>query len=868
MAGDGEIALTQRAYTLRLRPAITKADSPEDIRKKARELQDALWATHEAVNRGAKAFGDWLLTLRGGLDHRLADEKIKVKKSGEQQERDPTLEERRNRRILLALSWLSVEDERGAPADSDVMVAYGDRCSKQRDNQDARNCKVIETLRKILKARGVPEDEIGQPEATGTWLGDCNDSLSAAIRDDAVWVNRSALFDRIPQQWNALDKAREDAWTILAYLLGEEFLTVPVSAQSGVDDTGEAEISNWRDEITASSKGAGQRTRHLFSHLFGVGKPFGKPTRALFLRDQWRGYLSPLIENAGLPLLPVERKAQKEEDGECVSHTEFQREMFSKAASRLAQVVTKQRQQEKDRQDDKAADQALAQMEADKQFADALQALRQYCGEYQVQSAASEEFRIGPRQIVGWEKVIKRWASVTEERENAVEARKRIVTEIQSDNGDEKFGDVNLFLRLAGEEYKTVWWHGGKTDASILQRFVAGMKARSDAVALKVAAYRHPDPYLNPVFCQFGVSRPSIEFRRIKTFSDNPTVDDPRAVRIRLWHPTEGCAKKTVVYGVSSRLDREIGSASDAVRKGGGEQSEVSRRGRLGAAAAGTSGVEAGVRVAGVFDRQRISRRNRDEAEDELKDSTWNGSLSTSRHDLLEIRRLLDKGKSDKAERCRSQLRWTLSVSMELQRIGPWFRYVTEATDRRPFLRTVRKDKPKDRNDASQGLAAAKGEQYSDLEGWPWHEVNKPLKENADKTALVEDKKGARGERASLILCRLPGLRVLSVDLGHRSAAACAVWESLSHEDFKREISARTIVSGGSGASDIYLHTRHMDDRGKQRITIYRRIGPDELGGSPHPAPWARLDRQFLIKLQGEERPARTASQPELAAVR
>ena len=40
-------------------------------------MQDALWATHEAVNRGAKVFGDWLLTLRGGLDHNLAVSPVK-----------------------------------------------------------------------------------------------------------------------------------------------------------------------------------------------------------------------------------------------------------------------------------------------------------------------------------------------------------------------------------------------------------------------------------------------------------------------------------------------------------------------------------------------------------------------------------------------------------------------------------------------------------------------------------------------------------------------------------------------------------------------------------------------------------------------
>lgn len=47
---------TQRAYTLRLRGV-----DPSDT-----TWREALWATHEAVNLGARAFGDWLLTLRGG----------------------------------------------------------------------------------------------------------------------------------------------------------------------------------------------------------------------------------------------------------------------------------------------------------------------------------------------------------------------------------------------------------------------------------------------------------------------------------------------------------------------------------------------------------------------------------------------------------------------------------------------------------------------------------------------------------------------------------------------------------------------------------------------------------------------------------
>ena len=47
---------TQRSYTLRL----------HGVDRNDNSWRDALWATHEAVNNGAKVFGDWLLTLRGG----------------------------------------------------------------------------------------------------------------------------------------------------------------------------------------------------------------------------------------------------------------------------------------------------------------------------------------------------------------------------------------------------------------------------------------------------------------------------------------------------------------------------------------------------------------------------------------------------------------------------------------------------------------------------------------------------------------------------------------------------------------------------------------------------------------------------------
>jgi hypothetical protein len=171
MITELKVTLSQRAYTLRLR-----GFDPKDS-----TWHDALWATHEGVNRGAKAFGDWLLTLRGGLDHNLAASKITAK--GNKPARHPNLGEIKNRRIALALSWLSVESKEGAPADCLVPHDYGIVAQRR------SNWKSLDTLRDILAKRGASNGEID------AWVSDCTECLVARIRDDAVWVNRSKMFD-------------------------------------------------------------------------------------------------------------------------------------------------------------------------------------------------------------------------------------------------------------------------------------------------------------------------------------------------------------------------------------------------------------------------------------------------------------------------------------------------------------------------------------------------------------------------------------------------------------------------------------------------------------------------------------------------
>jgi IS605 OrfB family transposase len=822
---DKKDPVTQRAYTLRLRPTD----------KHDRDWREALWQTHEAVNKGAKAFGDWLLTLRGGLDHTLANAQIECGK--EKPPRNPTDAEAKARRILLALSWVSVESKLGAP--EKFIIA------SPQDAAEDRNRKVLAALEEILATRGVQQNEIN------AWKNDCSASLSAAIRDDAVWVNRSKAFDEACDGQNK-QQGREDARIVLWYLLTEDYLTFPTKKAeknpSGPSDQEEEEPDSGEggDAVAKSGKGAGQRTRHLFSHIFGKEKTegFGEKKHTLTLRSHWKNHLKPLVEAAGIPLGDPNTKADKDES---LSPTEFHREMFSKAAARLAQIWTKQKQQEAERERRTAADHELGNLEKDPAYDTALKLLDTLCSERGQSTGSLEEYQINPRAIAGWDRIVAAWEKITETDANqATEKRIEEAKRLEGENPDKKFGDINLFVSLAESKYEPVWWHNGQAMPSILKTYVTGWKARMDAVRLKVAAFRHPDPCFHPVFCQFGVSRPQIVYSRLK----ENRKDDPRKVEMRLLSGNR--ATDRTLLAVSKRFDKEIGSISIEIPASGTSRSvlEVSRRSRMGiAAVAGLNG-SAVCRVAHVFDEQEVKSRKRgddDRANNEArgrkhKKPSWNGTLQADRRELEAIGRM-ESSRPEKAREAKQRLRWWLTVSLELQRKGPWYDFIKNSSDKTAFTRIYKSGKNK-------------GNEYVSQDGWPH--------ERADYTS-----KG----HAPLILSRLPGLRVLSVDLGHRYAAACAVWETLSREAVHQACEQARCPQPTE--SNLYIHLKRKVPKqrnGKEVVveetTVFRRIGPDKLSGdTPHPAPWARLDRQFLIKLQGEEEGVREASNEEIWAV-
>jgi IS605 OrfB family transposase len=850
------IPTTQRAYTMRLRPAHSSDKSAEARNLKTAEMQSTLWATHEAVNRGAKIFGEWLLTLRGGLDHRLAS-------AGN----EGNSWELRNRRVLLALSWLSVEDEAGALTNRDLIVAYGEGCKTQSDNKQERKRKVLGALRRILQERQVPESEIGDEYAPGTWLGDCAPSLSSAIRPDAVWVDRNSAFSRLCEEFSGLDLEYATR-TVFSFFGPSEKYFFVADAETEENGAVEGEGADFR-----------QRSRQWVSTHFGTGKksdstnisaalqkladldlqsflgrskldllkycveilestPDGDPLNCLRAAVGWstgrpskgRLAIQNLPESLTEEALRILQKKFAEEAAEKEASASTKRVpvwigqlrekveklvgipyvtgrnligeysvMLDHAARRvsIAHTWTKRAEAERRRFAEDGARISAIPLPM-KEWLDRFSEMRSGT------AGAAEGYRIRPRAVEGWDLIVRRWS---QRGCTTAEDRVAAAREVQADWDDsKKFGDIQLFEALASDDAKCVWQVAFHPDPEPLKKYVAAMHALARQVAFKVPAYRHPHPLSHPVFCDFGNSRWAIRFavhdckKAEKSGKRVVGPADLHALEAILWNgetilPLE-------LRWASNRLFRDL--ALDDIDAD--EAHPVTLGSRLGKSA--------------VPSNKRVAILN------VFEENDWNGRLQAPRPHLNRIASLLANGKVQAAEKLRNSLRWSLTFSPRLQPTGPFYEFA-----------------------AQNGIVAnRKGEYFPNAE---------------------ENRRTERKAKAKLTLSRLPGLRLLSVDLGHRFAAACAVWQSLGGPEFLSEISGRAIESGGAGSADLYIHTRHTDEGGRDRITIYRRLGPDTLpDGKLHPAPWARLDRQFLIKLQGEERAARAATTDELAAVR
>lgn len=893
-----DVPTTQRAYTLRLRGA---TDDPTDI-----AWHDALWATHEAANKGAKVFGDWLLTLRGGLDHRLAE--------------DGPKEQRQDRRILLALSWLSVEDAAGAPKDKKLITATGEK-----DSAADRQKKLSEALRDILKKRKATDID--------GWVNDCTPSLSAAIREDAVWVNRSAAFDGACEEIGK-SLTRETVWDILDPFFGssKSYLT-PVASEKSDDDASGDEKSETAKDATDVDKAKDlvQKAGGWLSSRFGTGKgaDFERMGKVYGAMSQWAGtskikgsgekimaalaealaafkpetndatgilklisgpgyksatrnVIQTLATKASVTPDDLQKFAQvsAEDCAKCsentggkgprpysnailaqvekachitylqpdgpANHAEIS-VLLDHAARRVSLAHTWIKRAEAERRAFVADASKIGNVpDAAKIWLDDFCAMRS-----EKSGTVDEAYRIRKRALGGWDEIVSKWASAKcKTKEDRIAAAR----ELQADPEINKFGDIQLFEALADDKAACVWHVDGEASAAPLKDYAAATDAEAKRRRFKVPAYRHPDALLHPVFCDFGNSRWGIRFaaheapraladqkalvekRRAELANAQALFDraktpekqekaqltlalakdklqaaedhlawlsNQHAMTMNLWNGQTLQADFKLRWS-SKRFVADLGLNQDSSAK---NFKEVTRADRLGRAAAGAKDSDR-VKILELFD---------------IND--WNGRLQAPRVQLDAIATHVEKqGWDAKAQTMLRRIRWLVSFSAKLQPKGPWIDYAN----------TFSEDSP------AKPFVSAKGD-----------------------FAVKHDGNDKRKGLAKLNLCRLPGLRILSVDLGHRYAAACAVWEALTLQQMK--LACKAAGEEAPSKEAMYLHLNGKNKLGKKTTTIYRRIGADKLAdGTQHPAPWARLDRQFLVKLQGEEQPARKRSDQEL----
>lgn len=880
---------TTRAYTLKL-----LGDG---------DWREALWRTHVAVNRGAQVWGDWLLTLRGGLPASLADS-------------------HKERRPLLALSWLSVESP-ASLAPQDHIVARGT------DTLEERRRKVMERFSKILDRLKVAE-----PVA---WKDACERALTARIRDDAVWVDRSQCFCDLQSRFPGLtsDWAKD---TLLGFLGDEKnYFQLPQDNDKDKDKAGAVAAAESKDFVQKAEGwlscnwGSGDKSDpHAISNRLLklaatdpkkiIGKsgtnaikvlvaelaPSSEPTQT---RDDLLGQIKQAIGWKGRPskgAMALERLYEaetispelwqrtaeklKEESAEkrtkvgtSAPRTDWMPAWRAWMESRLGMPFRVDRDYtwEHGVMLDhalrrvsgahswvKLAESERQRFQVDAQKLDgvptaARQWLDTYCEERARDSGAIGEYLIRKRAIDGWDKVVSAWAALGPKatRLQRIEAARDLQTNLDE---NEKFGDIQLFAGagdeeeahprpcLADDDAICVWQTpDGRAEAEILKNYVAATVARHNQARFKVPAFRHPDPLRNPIYVDYGNSRWGISYSALKSTQDRRKLEEKlttaktestrtkirqqlesspelRGVTLDVWN---GSTIETLSFRwQGKRLWRDLDLAHFGQPGSGAALTRADRLGRI--AADQQPGTPAS--IANVFD---------------LKD--WNGRLQVPRTQLDRLADVVygkengkrsdpDYGKFEralddpKARRQWERLRWFLTTSAKLQPQGPWLDY-------------------------SAGLP----------EGI---DFKKSRKGNYLEYAANKGRKGA----ARIQLARLPGLRILSLDLGHRYAAACTVWETLTNE---RLIEAcRAAGHPPPTGNELYIHlqrrTKKMQKSGRNKgqpvveTTVYRRLAADTLpDGHPHPAPWARLVRQFLIKLQGEDRPARRALDVEISGV-
>ncbi len=920
---DGKPPTFPRTYTMRLCP-------PDEGQADRNGLWDKLFATHYAVNAGARAFGEFLLDMRGGLSPDLS--RMGLDRIKDDAKRRLALA---GRRRMLALGWLSVEDDHGAGDHPHALP--------ESSGQPLPRDVAEKLLRQILETKGVTDRA-----TVDEWCDDCLGALTAAVRDDTVWVNRAESYRNLDS-----GPSPDQAFKILERLLGKNFLDLSLGKETRTRDrhrgqlgTDEGEDGEDKEEwrtTAASGNDPSENARQLICDLFGTGqkgdfrktagfaakvknwvnslgdyKNCDQPSLENRIRETFRSVFSggeyPSFPSKELKksrpkptsLYPQEcvsgkkpgklaRRVRKllvylkvwdqmpgvedgtirdnrlhalvnEIDSACdeeikkdrtdlkapswapallsrlekasgiklasrqqgsPSAGEFRILFAVLAARRLSQTQSWTRLNEMTRHEAQSdLDSAKSEIDRLDPKGKARGLLERWEDRRRQESGTRGEYRITRAAISALDDVLEAWATST-----GPEERIGLLPEVQS--RAEKFGDASFFEWLARTDNECLWKHAstGAISGEIITNWVKKREAEAAISLVKIPRYCHPDPFLHPVWCEFGNSKPDVRYflrnelgQTNKRRKNSQHSEDLRNVELLLVNDRSGTVGMERLRWASDRLWKDLGVAATQ------SSDALARNDRLSRAALGLS--TGSYRPIYPFTGQA---------------KKWNARLQVDRNALEELRGLWDNRTrkwTDEGRRAH-QVRWFLSFSPDLKAsAGPWHRFVENNRDILNDLST-RPYKDKKTDELRVPL--------------PWGKLNRK-----------ENRKG----RAQLVLCRLPGLRVLSVDLGHRHAAACAVWETLSTAQINQLCYQHHQPPPGPSSLYHVYETSIPDTDGctgevrklkrlKPKQFIYRRIGPDRVNGREHPAPWARLVRQFVIPLQGEKDEPRWPTEEE-----
>jgi|GEM_PF-3396845 len=833
--------MPSRAYTFKIKPF------PHD--RSAATL--ALWQTHHLVNVGAAEWGDWLLTFRGALSPDIAET-----------EPDPLKRETIQR--FLALSWLSVESKMGAPA---YVVAEGSDYTTPDDKKKAQQ-KVLAAFREILSDFGVTNHD--------EWVRVCTPSLSAAIRDDAVWVNRAKCFKERVAKWPS-PPTEADIWDFLTPFLGDPKTFFAVTGLPTHRDQGATKDANTDGENESTQAPNRKQSPKNFAHKAGawLSQRFGEGkganfaslattyqsihTWAIHTIQTWEetgqtdtssdGILTQLGQHLDAPatvdgiLKTISGPGYKSATRNVITSTQNAPTVSMAWLHKLREVSETDGKKCAENAGNKTkkdyANQLLASVEAatglkyhplanerayhaehsvildhaarrvsmahtnmkkrevERQGFDdehqippeVVSFLDAYVDQRTAESGALESYHIRKRALIGWHEVCKAWRTCHTEDE-----RLKALRHLQA-HAEEKWGDHRLFEDMATQEAQVV-----TQDPDHLKWYQHKQKADYDKKRFKIPMYRHPHTLQHPVFCDFGDSRFEILFDFQK-----PSVFDKRLKKATRHRPPT--ADGVPIDQLTS--DSVRGSLVEmTVWNGTTTQPTVFRWQSKRLQADITCHDPHGP---GITRANRLGRITAGVSPDEPVsllgpgvNKAWGTRLQVPRTQLTDLYTCIQKELShDPSNHEVNQyvLQHEQDVLFRMNWMGSATIELTPNGHGTPYFETIPK---------------------------------------------FMGPRGSQGQYA-----RHPGIRVMGVDLGHRHAAACAIWEACTIE------SVHAICQAHDHAlpqeTDAFCHVRYNTPQGKKNI-VFRRIGPDRLPDqSPHPAPWARLDRQFLVKLPGED---------------